>query len=288
MKRLRIIGEIIREKIIFNLLKLIVSRSYIVKIKVDNNELLFSTHYEGIQVIDEIILLNAYKKSIDFLLNTKNQNILIIDLGAHIGVFSVFIAFKTLHARKKARIIAIEPVSINYHHLITNIHLNRYVKVIQPIKCAVSTNHGIIKLQWLNSTEKVRTVPMHEIIKNILKKHNKEYIDLLKIDIEGAEHDILTKNNDWLKYVKVIVGEYHIQSYGWQGLYNIIKSLKKRGFQVYVVETRVDTKFALVNWIKRVRGSTSSIIFTIWKIIISMFIKKYRIKYFIAYNIKII
>jgi hypothetical protein len=39
--------------------------------------------------------------------------------------------------------------------------------------------------------------------------YNKKHIDLFKIDIEGAEKEVLSENNEWLSRTKILIIELH-------------------------------------------------------------------------------
>lgn len=69
---------------------------------------------------------------------------------------------------------------------------------------------------------------MKEIL-DLLSKLGYDRVDLLKIDIEGAELDLLTKENSWLSKVNAIVAEIHPQVYGLRGVDEIVTALKSSG-----------------------------------------------------------
>lgn len=46
-------------------------------------------------------------------------------------------------------------------------------------------------------------------INSLMKKHEKEFIDILKMDIEGGEKDVLEKSSEWIDAVNVITVELH-------------------------------------------------------------------------------
>ena len=77
-----------------------------------------------------MLLLGEYAKV--FELKPKT----VIDIGAHIGVFTVMIGKYIETTHKKGLILAVEPMSINYIPLVANISINELHDII-PIKAAV-------------------------------------------------------------------------------------------------------------------------------------------------------
>lgn len=134
--------------------------------------------------INQIVRDDVYR--IDLLKDPK----VILDVGAHIGVFSLIIAKRFPHAT----VYAIEPETENYQLLVKNISLNKLSNVV-PLKVAVTEAYGKAVLNvsdrpdlhslYFNitshRTEEVETVPLSHF-KNV---------DVLKIDAEGALYHIL-------------------------------------------------------------------------------------------------
>lgn len=149
----------------------------------------------------------------------------VIDIGAHIGLFSVFLGY----LNPECRILAFEMDGNNYKNLKKNIK-NCGLKNVFPFNCVVSEKSELINYysgrgssefsikkisfsdkkpvidEKKNNINQIKSVTLNSIIEdNFLEK-----IDFLKIDCEGAEYEIIystTKNN--LKKIKQIGGEYH-------------------------------------------------------------------------------
>lgn len=135
----------------------------------------------------------------------------IIDGGANIGVSSIFFANKY----PGAQIIAVEPESSNYELLLRN--ANFYSK-IKPLKNAIwsSSTYLTVKdrgygLRGFTVEESPESTPKSFKACTIdeLMEENK-YIDILKIDIEGSEKEVFSRNYEkWLPNVRCLIIELH-------------------------------------------------------------------------------
>lgn len=117
-------GDVIRlglvaRDLVYKLLKVIhafSSSNYsMITVKYYNKRLKFYTHYEGLQVIDELLVLNQYS------LACKLKPRSVIDICAHIGAFSISMALNILDLYGDGVVVAVEPVTINYRALVNNI-----------------------------------------------------------------------------------------------------------------------------------------------------------------------
>ena len=116
----------------------------------------------------------------------KNPSV-IVDVGAHIGIFSLLVARRFPHAT----VYAIEPDTNNYHALLQNIALNKLTNVT-ALNVAVagaygstpfytsrsSVAHSIVDATVGEETKMVDTIPLSKFPR----------IDVLKFDAEGAEY----------------------------------------------------------------------------------------------------
>ena len=85
----------------------------------------------------EIFIKNIYLP--DYL--SIGENDIVLDIGANIGLFSLFAAKYT-----KNKIFAIEPFPDNIKYLRNNIEINNYQKIIKTYPIAISNYNGIKKL----------------------------------------------------------------------------------------------------------------------------------------------
>ena len=139
----------------------------------------------------------------------------IIDAGANIGLTSVFYSNKY----PQAKIIAIEPEISNFQVLQKN--TNPYPN-IATLNAALWGRNGTINLidpgvgqdGFVASDiggfggQTGKAVPAFTIDK-IMSDFKLTYVDILKIDIEGAEKEVFADPSAWIQKVGVIVIEFH-------------------------------------------------------------------------------
>jgi FkbM family methyltransferase len=139
----------------------------------------------------------------------------IVDAGANIGLASLM-----LHARSpSAKIVAIEPERNNLVLLRENLNvLNGRVATILDRALWHTTgeldlgtgdpeSHSLVKtVAHLSGTERVKTITMPEILHDL----GTNEIDVVKIDIEGAELDLFSAPDiSWVRSVRYFLLETH-------------------------------------------------------------------------------
>ena len=151
------------------------------------------------------------------IMNVLSKAKVIVDIGAHIGLFSILVAYMN----KKAIIYAYEPYPENYRFLINNILLNKLHDRIIAYAYAIGDKDSMERLYiaesslshtihpyWKHGKEYilVRSIRFSEIFQD----NNIEYVDLLKVNCEGCEYHIFTPNNiQYLTRVKGLVVQCH-------------------------------------------------------------------------------
>lgn len=139
----------------------------------------------------------------------------IIDAGANIGLASVYFANRYPHAK----IVALEPEASNYQMLCRN---SAPYPQITPVRAAVwrdneylllfdpgHGNHGFqVGVTKPRIQSRIDSVP-GVTIDAILRDAGEERVDLLKVDIEGAELEVMEKSGEWIEKVGVVMIELH-------------------------------------------------------------------------------
>lgn len=174
------------------------------------------TKNEEWSVFIETYLRDTYHKDI------LKEGITIVDIGAHIGMYTTLAAEKI---GKKGKIIAIEPEIKNYNQLLKNIDLNG-LENITPVRVALSDHSGYEKLyisSWSGSHSLLSNVNETSLsikvevktLDKLLEELNIKKIDVIKIDTEGAELPILKGAKETLKNnpnIKLLIASYHYRS----------------------------------------------------------------------------
>lgn len=141
----------------------------------------------------------------------------IFDIGANIGTASIYFA----HHFPNARICAFEPVPENVELLRLNTAGYPNVTVF-PVALGTSDgtveifgsdnplNFGGFSFYEAGSTSNRKVRVQRRNVKELLREQGIDRVDLIKIDAEGAEHEILTAfAQDILSQSQWITGELH-------------------------------------------------------------------------------
>jgi FkbM family methyltransferase len=143
---------------------------------------------------------------------------LIIDGGANVGYASVWFA----NQFPGAEIVAIEPEGENFAILREN---TWYYPDIRLIQAAIWNKPGEVNLvthdaanawlgHWALRVEEVAGVAKRGVkavtIDEILRGTGRSHIDILKLDIEGAEKEVFSDNYaSWLSRTNILILELH-------------------------------------------------------------------------------
>jgi FkbM family methyltransferase len=137
----------------------------------------------------------------------------IVDAGANIGISALYFANKY----PDAKVFAVEPEPSNYQALVKNVA--PYPNVT-PIHCALWKKDGEVSLRpgsehpgpdgkWAFQVHEAGRIRVRAMtIQSLISAMNIDSIDLLKMDIEGAEQEVF-ESSDWLDRVRVLVIELH-------------------------------------------------------------------------------
>jgi len=166
-----------------------------------------------INVFAEIFLFRDYNNKLP-VVNPKT----IVDAGANVGFATLWFH----HKYPNAYIIAVEPEFSNFQLLSSNTrsinnitllnkglwHKNTHLEIINKN----GSKYGFITRENTSATSGSIETCTLENIYDLFKEQDYQTIDILKIDIEGAENRLFSANYDsWLKNVKIIIIELHEQ-----------------------------------------------------------------------------
>ncbi len=144
----------------------------------------------------------------------------IIDVGAHHGAYAVVLGRLLQKSGQRGKIIAIEPNPVSYSVLKRNIELNKLQHIVFCEPVAVADKAGLMHISLrdvqsgISADPTSDTVPVQVVTLDMLiEKYGITNVDLLQIDVEGAELPVL-KSFPWERVkVKKIFCEMH--PYAW-------------------------------------------------------------------------
>lgn len=206
----------------------------------------------------EVWRLKEYEDS-DFVIQPSD---VVVDIGAHIGAFSVWAARQAV----KGQVYAFEPNRENHDLLVENCRLNGLTN-LEIFNAAASdldgeaaffnsessVSHSFFESSIENAT-KVRTVSLA----GIFADNRIERVNYLKIDAEGAEYLIvLNTPPDVLRKVDKIFIEYHDYLDHGHHFKDIETYLRKNGFKVETGKNLFTRYVLKQGYIKAVREETS-------------------------------
>jgi FkbM family methyltransferase len=141
----------------------------------------------------------------------------IVDAGANIGLAAIYFASRF----PEARIVAIEPEQSNFELLRRNV--SPYAN-IAPVHAALWGENESISLvdpalgksgfmtQAAGNGESFGDI-LHAVpgmtVERVMREHGMAHLDILKIDIEGAEREVFRDPSPWLERVDALIVELH-------------------------------------------------------------------------------
>lgn len=196
--------------------------------KLFNKTFYFYSPPELLHGLKEIFIEDIYKQQLP-------DKGFVIDCGANIGMSVIYIK----QHFPNAEIIAFEPDEINFDLLTKNIKSFGYsgVKLYKEAVWKANTTllfsnessmGSRIEIDNNNNTKEVKASRLKDFITR--------NVDFLKIDIEGAEYEVLKDIADKLSFVNNLFLEYHGKFDQNNELAEMINIVKEAGFSFYIKE----------------------------------------------------
>ena len=191
-------------------------------------DLHFTNATELMHGLKEIFVDEIYKQELP-------PNPYIIDCGANIGLSVIYLK----HRHPDAEILAFEPDEGNFNLLEKNMKSFAYGKV-HLHKEAVWIDNTTLQFAGegsmssrIDTETSVNTVAVKAVrLKDFLKRP----VDFLKIDIEGAEYQVMMDIADQLHLVKNLFLEYHGSFRQNDELNRLFSLIVEKGFSYYIKE----------------------------------------------------
>jgi FkbM family methyltransferase len=187
-----------------------------------------------INVFAEIFLFKDYNYDLPITPRT------IIDAGANVGYASLWFRNKF----PNASLIAIEPEKSNFELLSLNTQNIENILLLKKGLWFKSTTleiinkegskYGFITKEVPNAKNGIKTCTVSDLLQIFKETQGIREIDILKIDIEGAEKEVFSNGvENWLNKTKIIIIELHEQSK--PGCTNVVlTAIKQYGFELLI------------------------------------------------------
>jgi FkbM family methyltransferase len=199
-------------------------------------------------IVHEIWLHGVHNALKPYLKNAKIG----IEIGAHIGIFSVFAAYQS----PDLTLYAFEPAANNLELLKENISLNHLNERILPQPYAIcgtvgerefylpkeSGLYSLNEKYAQNFGEYQKITVQCKTLENFFKEKNISFCDFIKMDCEGGEYEILySAPEEILAKIGVMSIEYHKGG----DVKELQQHLEKNGFDVTYPHELLDVILAV-------------------------------------------
>lgn len=169
-------------------------------------------------VFNQIIIEKEYEFVVELISKHDIEVKTIVDAGANVGYTAIYLS----HFFKNMQLIALEPNETTFQRLKLNMDLNSLSHVTLHQKglwnkdtFLKADNSFRDKQAWSFRLEETsdESKKLFEVtsMNSLMKTHELESVDFLKIDVEGGEKEMFNSDADlsWLNNVKVIAIEIH-------------------------------------------------------------------------------
>ena len=192
-------------------------------------------------------VMHAYREIFrdgSYTFKTTSDKPLILDCGAHIGMSVVF--FKQLFPA--ARIVAFEPDKENFYLLSEN--AKQFSDITLQQKAVWIHNDGVVFEETGDMSSHIDTnakATKGGIPSARLYDYLDQPVDMLKVDIEGAELDVLWDCKDRLHNVKNLFVEFHGNAEEPQKLESLLSLFRELNISYYIKQANDWAPLPFVN-----------------------------------------
>jgi FkbM family methyltransferase len=180
-------------------------------------------------VVNETVALNPYLEA-GYV--TLRADAIVVDVGANIGDFAIQAAAQC----PRGRVYAIEPVIQNARMIEINQILNALPN-LEIIVAAMGAQEGSVAIHTAGNRSSLHfggddanAIVPSITLAQLMREHQLDKIDLLKLDCEGAEWDILPASLTELPRIEQICMEFHPRD-GWTAE-RLAALLRDAGYEV--------------------------------------------------------
>lgn len=186
-----------------------------------NNSIFVRPGTADIRVVLNNVIREQYGK-----IKFKNKPKVIVDAGAYIGDTSAYFLSKF----ESARVVSLEPDIRNYK--IAKRNLNPYEDRVKLLNKGLYSEEAMMGISGegtgVSLSEEGSDVECLSM-KELMSELSTNRVDLLKMDIEGAEKDIFSsKNLEWINKVHNLIVEVHDKNFE----KDLVKLLSKKSYNL--------------------------------------------------------
>jgi FkbM family methyltransferase len=176
-------------------------------------------HYSGPESDDHLPILGHEIPIVNIAKSVFPKDGVFVDIGAHVGLYSLELASKA------SQVYAFEANELTFNKLIANLQLNDLEDKVTPINAACWDKAELLEMYDPNGKEaggstlcrsvvedgKTYAITAHaDKLDKLLKPYDLARIDMLKIDVEGAESKVLKgARKTLMKHHPIVLVEMH-------------------------------------------------------------------------------
>jgi FkbM family methyltransferase len=160
----------------------------------------------------------------------------VLDVGANVGKYVIHTANLV---GTKGKVVALEPFNETFNILCKNIKENCFEKIVKPIQIAASSKKGNTRMYFLKNCWGLNS---------IIEAPGKDYVDVNTDTIDSLLIDLKIKEVNWIK-IDVEGAEYDV-------LLGAVKTLTNNNINL-IIEVRLANKDKVSNFLKSLGYSVS-------------------------------
>jgi FkbM family methyltransferase len=174
----------------------------------------------------------------------------VVDVGAHHGAYAILLG--KVVQKKKGIIVAVEPNPSAFKILTSNVRKNNLEDIVKCESAAIVERSGTFQfIENLGQSRIVQSISPAAFtvegipLSSLLKKYSFAYVDLLIIDVEGAELNVL-RSIDWTecRFAKIFceLHPYNWKHFGYSG-HDMTEFLVQHNFRCFDMYLREHKEF---------------------------------------------
>lgn len=198
---------------------------------------------------DIFVISPSWERNLEDVFDFK-KGVCFLDVGANVGKYTLRAA---ILVGESGKIVAIEPNKDNFRVLVKNIELNKLRNCI-PFNMAASSTDGEVTLflgpnsarhsivqDFGKGSYKIRT----RALDNVLNETGIEKVDIIKIDVEGAELEVLKGLNMTLKKENPLI---IIEVHPLKNKEKIVEYLNDLGYKEELLDSGLHVKGGIAHY----------------------------------------